>query len=480
LKHPSSIRGKPQPGSNSTNEQRANLNVGWVIIIVIGSLEKRLTGAIVERALHAEMAVHLRDEKAAGGGGVGNRRNGRSGKTLQTDQGPLAIDVPRDRLGTFEPLLVKKHQARIPGLDEEILALYARGLSGRDIQGHLEELYGAEISPTLISNVTDAVHDELAAWQSRPLEAIYAVIWLDALIVRVRDQGVVRNKAAYVAIGPTLEGPKEVLRLWLDGAEGVKFWLRVLTELRTRGVQDVLFVRCDGLKGFPRAIESAVPKAVVQTCVVHQVRHSLAFVSYSHRKLVAADLPPIYTADSEATAELALTAFEQKWSARYPTIAPSWRNNWTRLVPFLAFPREIRRMVYTTNQIDRVAEIPAPQGHQGQRTLPERGGGPEAALSGASECGEEVACASPGLEAHVRAAERLLWRPDPDVTPLPEHKQITGPHHHRLCKISSPTLPRKRHPVRRPERPAASPSHTPHITPCKLPACPRPPRSTNP
>jgi putative transposase len=204
----------------------------------------------------------------------------------------------------------------------------------------------------LISNVTEAVHDELRAWQSRPLEAVYAVVWLDALVLKVRDQGIVQNKAAYLAIGQTLEGHKEVLGLWLEGAEGAKFWMRVLNELRQRGVKDVLIACCDGLKGFPQAIEATFPLTVVQTCVVHQVRHSLAFVPYGDRRAVAADLRAIYTAENEASAEEALTAFETTWSSKYPTIAPSWRNNWTRLTPFLDFPPEIRRIVYTTNTIE--------------------------------------------------------------------------------------------------------------------------------
>jgi putative transposase len=240
---------------------------------------KRLTGAIVERALGAELDVHLRAEQEAIDARSGNRRNGKSGKTLQTEQGPVPIGVPRDRHGTFEPQLVKKHQTRIPGLEDKILSMYARGMSTRDIQAHLEELYGTEMSPTLISTVTDAVHDELNAWQNRPLDAMYTVIWLDALVLKVRDQGVVQNKAAHVAIGLTLEGRKEVLGIWLESNEGAKFWLRVLTELKNRGVQDVLFVCCDGLKGFPQAIEAAFPKATVQTCIVHQVRNSLVFVA---------------------------------------------------------------------------------------------------------------------------------------------------------------------------------------------------------
>lgn len=319
-------------------------------------LLKRLTGAIVERALAAELDVHLRQEQEQVEARPGNRRNGKSGKTLQTEQGPVPIAVPRDRHGTFEPQLVQKHQTRIPGLDDKIVSMYARGLSTRDIQGHLEDLYGTEVSPTLISAVTDAVREEVNDWQNRPLEESYAVVWLDALVVKVRDQGVVRNKAAHLAIGLTLEGRKEVLGLWLEGNEGAKFWLRVLAEMRNRGMKDVLFVCCDGLKGFPEAIEAAFPQATVQTCVVHQVRNSLAYVPWDDRRQVAADLREIYTAKDEAEAEQALCRFEQKWS-KYPTIAQSWRRNWTRIVPFLAFPPEIRRMIYTTNAIESLNSV---------------------------------------------------------------------------------------------------------------------------
>jgi putative transposase len=320
-------------------------------------LLKRLTGAIVERALAAELDVHLRQEQEQAEGGGGNRRNGKSSKTLQTEQGPVPIAVPRDRHGTFEPQLVQKHQTRIPELDSKILSLYARGLSTRDIEAHMAELYGTEISPTLISAVTESVRDELNEWQSRPLDAVYPVIWLDALVVKVRDGGVVRNKAAHLAIGLTLEGRKEVLGLWLESNEGAKFWLRVLTELKNRAVKDVLFACCDGLKGFPEAIEAAFPQTTVQVCIVHQVRYSLAFVPYRARKDVAADLREIYTANDEAEALKALERFEQKWSKKYPTIAPSWRRNWSRIVPFLAFPPEIRKMIYTTNAIESLNSV---------------------------------------------------------------------------------------------------------------------------
>jgi transposase-like protein len=304
----------------------------------------------VERALGAELAQHLDSEKEREA--ERNRRNGASGKTLLTEHGPVPIEVPRDRRGTFEPQILPKHARRVEPLDQRILALYARGMSVRDIRAHLEELYGTEVSPELISRVTDAVWDEIREWQSRPLETTYAVVWLDALFVKMRDQGVVQTKAVYVAIGLRLDGQREVLGLWIDGAEGAKFWMRVLAELRSRGVQDVLVCCCDGLKGFPQAIAAIFPQSVVQTCIVHQVRYSLSFVGWQHRKQVAASLRAIYAADSEAAAVYALEQFEERWGTQYPTIAPSWRAGWTNLMAFLEFPLELRRMVYTTNAIE--------------------------------------------------------------------------------------------------------------------------------
>ena len=316
-----------------------------------GGLLQQLTGAIVNRALKAEMDTHL-DTEQAETEGPNNRRNGFSSKQLDTEQGPVALQIPRDRHSTFEPQLVPKHQRRILGLDEKILSLYARGMSTREIQAQFAEMYDTDISATLVSNVTGAVHEEIVAWQSRPLASVYPVLWLDGLYVKVRDGGVVENKVAYLVIGLTLEGRKQILGLWLESNEGAKVWLRVLSELKNRGVEDVFIACCDGLKGFPEAIEAAFPKAVVQTCVVHQVRQSLAFVPFGKRKEVAADLRAIYTADSEETAKAALQAFEAKWSKEYPLIGLGWRRNWTRLVPFLQFPQEIRRMVYTTNVIE--------------------------------------------------------------------------------------------------------------------------------
>lgn len=315
---------------------------------------KKLTAAMVERALGAELGHHLEQERqqAELPKAVRNRRNGSTPKTLQTENGPVDIEVPRDRNGTFEPQLVPKHQRRLAGFDQKVLALYARGMSVREIQAHLEELYGTEVSPELISRVTDAVWEDIRAWQNRPLERQYAVVWLDALFVKVREQGTVQNQAVYIAIGLRLDGRKEVLGLWMDASEGAKFWMRVLSELRTRGVEDVLIVCCDGLKGFTQAIEATFPNSVVQTCIVHQVRNSLSFVGWQERRQVASDLRAIYTAPTEDAAKGALDAFDRKWSRRFPTIASSWRARWVELTPFLGYPEEIRRMIYTTNAIE--------------------------------------------------------------------------------------------------------------------------------
>lgn len=317
-----------------------------------GGVIKQLTAAIVQRALSAELAQHLEQERQQGPSAGTNRRNGSTVKTVQTDSGPVDLRVPRDRSGTFEPQIVPKHSRRLAGFDEKVIALYARGMSVRDIQQHLEELYGTEVSPELISRVTDAVWQDIKQWQSRPLENTYAVVWLDALFIKMRDQGTVQNKAVYVAIGLKLDGHKEVLGLWVDGSEGAKFWMRVLSELRSRGVQDVLVCCCDGLKGFSKAIEAIFPQSVVQTCIVHHVRYSLSFVGWQDRSKVAADLKEIYNASSEIEAKAALDRFEAKWSKSYPTIGTSWRARWAELMAFLDFPAEIRRLIYTTNAIE--------------------------------------------------------------------------------------------------------------------------------
>jgi putative transposase len=260
--------------------------------------------------------------------------------------------VPRDRNGTFEPQLVKKHQRRFDGFDDKIISMYARGMSVRDIQAHLSEIYGTEVSPDLISRVTDAVVEELVAWQKRPLDAVWPILYLDALVIKVRDQGVVKNKSVYVALGISADGKKEILGLWIETTEGAKFWLKVITELKNRGVEDVFIVCCDGLKGFPEAVEAVFPHTLVQTCIVHMIRSSTRFVAWNNRKEVIADLKSVYRAETEAVADAALDAFEAKWRTRYPIVAKSWRSNWERIRPFFAFPSDVRKIIYTTNAIE--------------------------------------------------------------------------------------------------------------------------------
>lgn len=315
-------------------------------------LLKQLTARLVEKALQGEMTAHLGFEPGTKPQGAANGRNGYSSKTLLTDHGEVTIDVPRDRKGTFDPKLVRKRERRVAGFDERILALYARGMSVRDIQGHLHELYGVEVSPDLISRVTDAVVEDVANWQSRPLDPVYPIVYLDALVVKVRDQGVVRNKAVYLALGATVQGGKEVLGLWIEQNEGAKFWLKIVSELKNRGVRDILIVCCDGLKGFPDAIEAAFPQVVAQTCIVHMIRNSVRFVSYKDRKDLVRDLKPVYAAPNRDEAANALARFEETWGRRYPMIGASWRAAWERVVPFLDFPPEIRRIIYTTNAIE--------------------------------------------------------------------------------------------------------------------------------
>jgi len=317
-------------------------------------LLKHLTKLVVERALEAEMTEHLghgKNEPVANG--AGNTRNGKSRKTLKGEFGTLPIEVPRDRHGSFEPQLIPKHQTRWAGFDDKILSLYARGMTVREIQAHLEEMYGTEVSPSLISSVTDAVADEVKAWQSRPLDPLYPIVYLDCIHVKVRE-GTVRVKAVYLAIGITMDGEKEVLGLWLAQSEGAKFWLQVVTELRNRGVQDIFIACVDGLKGFPDAIEAVFPKATVQLCIVHMVRHSLNYVSWKRRPEVAADLRRIYQSATAEEAEIRLGEFEDKWDAEYLPIGQSWRRNWQRLIPFFDYPPEIRKVIYTTNAIESV------------------------------------------------------------------------------------------------------------------------------
>jgi putative transposase len=316
-------------------------------------LLKRFSKAVLERALGAELTEHLGYEKHDPAGyGRGNARNGTTGKTLKGKNGEVTIEAPRDRKGTFEPQIVKKHQTRFDGFDDKILSMYARGMTTRDIQGHLEEIYSVEVSPALISNVTDAIVEEVRLWQSRPLEAVYPILYLDALHVKMRDAGHVQNRAIYVAVGVKLDGDKEVLGLWAGQAEGAKFWLQVVTELKNRGVQDIFIACVDGLKGLPQAIEAVFPKAQVQLCIVHLVRNCLNYVSWKERKTVAADLKPIYRAATSEDAWLQLEVFAEKWDARYPSISQIWRRNWDQVTPFFAYPAEIRKVIYTTNAVE--------------------------------------------------------------------------------------------------------------------------------
>lgn len=318
-------------------------------------LLKQLTKALVERALDAEMEAHLGHAKhEAVTNPTGNTRNGKSRKTLKGEFGELPVEIPRDRHGSFEPQLIPKHQTRWNGFDEKILSLYARGMTVREIQSHLEEIYGTEVSPTLISSVTDAVADEVKAWQSRPLDALYPIVYLDCIHVKVRDAGSVRAKAVYLALGINMAGEKELLGIWIAQTEGAKFWLQVVTELKNRGVQDIFIACVDGLKGFPEAIETVFPKTDVQLCIVHLVRYSLNYVSWKLRKEVAADLRGIYASSTVEEAEQQLAAFEERWGEAYPPIAQSWRRNWTRIIPFFDYPPEIRRVIYTTNAIESV------------------------------------------------------------------------------------------------------------------------------
>jgi putative transposase len=309
-----------------------------------------LKKALSERALNAEMDHHLDGEAAEG---RSNSRNGYGQKTVLTDTGRIQLEIPRDRLASFDPQLIAKYQRRFPGFDEKIISMYARGMSVREIQGHLRELYGLEVSPDLVSAVTDAVLDEVTSWQNRPLEAVYPLVFFDALRVKIRDESVVRNKAVYVALGVRADGTKEILGLWIEQNEGAKFWLRVMNELKNRGVEDILLAVVDGLKGFPDAIRATFPEALVQTCVVHLLRHSLEFVSYKDRKAVAAALKDIYRAVDDTAGGAALEAFAAgPWGQKYPAIGQSWRRAWQEVIPFYAFPAEVRRILYTTNAIE--------------------------------------------------------------------------------------------------------------------------------
>ena len=318
-----------------------------------GGLIEALTKAITERALEGELTHHLGYPKnAITGNNSGNSRNGKTNKTVKGKNGDLNLEIPRDRNSSFEPQLIQKHQRRFDGFDEKIISLYARGMTTRDIQAQLEELYGVEISPSFISTVTDAIMPAVKAWQNRPLEALYPVVFLDAIRIKSRSDGVVQNMAVYLALGINVDGLKEVLGMWIAKTEGAKFWLSVLTDLKNRGLQDIFIATVDGLKGFPDAIETVYPQTQVQLCIVHMIRNSLKYVSWKQRKEMATDLKTIYRADTVELAEKNLDVFAKKWNPTHPSVSKSWYSNWERLIPFFAYPKEIRRVIYTTNAIE--------------------------------------------------------------------------------------------------------------------------------
>ena len=312
--------------------------------------------ALIERALGAELTHHLgyapgadKPEDAS------NHRNGATAKTVLTEDGPLRIEVPRDRAGSFEPLLIPKHERRFTGFDDKIVAMYARGMTVREIQGFLAEQYATEVSPDFISSVTDAVMSEVTAWQARPLEPMYPVVFFDALRVKIREDAVVRNKAIYLALGVQPDGTRDILGLWIENTEGAKFWMKVFNDLKTRGVNDILIAVTDGLKGMPEALSAVFPATTLQTCIVHLIRNSLDYASWKDRKALAAAIKPIYTAASAEAALVELDAFEAgQWGAKFPTVTAAWRRNWDKVIPFFAFPAHIRRVIYTTNAIESV------------------------------------------------------------------------------------------------------------------------------
>lgn len=316
-------------------------------------LLKQLTKRVAERALEAEMDHHLGYQKNDPvGNNSGNSRNGKSSKKVRSVHGEIDLDIPRDRNGQFDPKLVKKGEKQLNGFDDRVISLYARGMTTRDIQAHFVDAYGVEVSAAFISQVTNAVLDEVKAWQSRPLDSVYPIVYLDALVVRSRASGAVQNKSVYLALGINTEGEKELLGLWMADTEGAKFWLSVMTELKNRGLNDIFIACTDGLKGFPEAIESVYPQTQIQLCIVHQVRHSLRYVSWKQRKVVAADLRRIYAAATLAEAEQALEAFGERWDGEHPSISQSWLNNWERLSTFFDYPPQIRKVIYTTNAIE--------------------------------------------------------------------------------------------------------------------------------
>ena len=318
-----------------------------------GGILKELTKRLVERAMEAEITTHLgyaKHDKT--GGRKKNNRNGHSKKIIKGDFGQAEINVPRDRAGEFCPQIIPKHETRFDGFDDKIISMYARGMTVREIQSHLEEIYQVEVSPTLISNVTNAVMDEVKTWQARPLDSIYPIVYFDALRGKVRDDGQIKNKAVYLALGVNMSGHKELLGLWTADNEGAKFWLSVMTELNNRGLKDIFIACVDGLKGFPEAIEAVFPQTKVQLCIVHMVRNSLRYVSFKDRKSVAADLKEIYRSATEDEASLKLLEFAEKWDGKYPAISKSWQRNWEAIIPFFNYPEDIRKVIYTTNAIE--------------------------------------------------------------------------------------------------------------------------------
>ena len=322
----------------------------------INAASQAFKKALIERALGAEVSHHLGyPPGAAKPANVTNQRNGRSAKTILTEEGPLRIDIPRDREGSFEPLLIPKHERRFTGFDDKIVALYARGMTVREIQGFLQEQYGTQVSPELISSVTNEVMAEVTAWQTRPLDPLYPVVFFDALRVKIREDAVVRNKAVYLALGVLPDGTRDILGLWIEGTEGAKFWMKVFNDLKIRGVNDILIAVTDGLKGMPEALAVVFPATTLQTCIVHLIRNSLDYAGWKERKALAAAIRPIYTAPSAEAAEAELVAFSASpWGQKFPTVAASWRSAWDRVIPFFAFPPQVRKVIYTTNAIENV------------------------------------------------------------------------------------------------------------------------------
>lgn len=332
-------------------------------------LLKRLTAALINRASEAELAEHLGYERGQRPPeGSSNRRNGHGkAATIRTNQGPIEIERPRDREGSFEPQMVPKRQTHFNGFDDKILSMYARGMSTREIEEHIREIYGVDVSRDLVSRVTDGVLDELKAWQLRALDETYPIVYLDALVVKIRDKGVVTNKSVYLAVGVKSDGHKEVLGMWIQRTEGAKFWLAILNELKQRGLKDILILCADGLTGLPDAVEAAYPQAIFQTCIVHMIRSSVRYVPWKDRRAVCASLKAVYTAVDADAAELALIEFEEQWGSKFPMVAPAWRARWAEVIPFLEFPPEIRRAVYTTNAIEglnrRLRKLLKTRGH---------------------------------------------------------------------------------------------------------------------